>query len=43
MKVMYEPDELRQLIAAEGWEADIDATRWFIFGAARPRAEDGRA
>ena len=34
VKVMYEPDELESLIAAEGWSVDIDATRWFIFGSA---------
>jgi demethylmenaquinone methyltransferase/2-methoxy-6-polyprenyl-1,4-benzoquinol methylase len=32
VKVMYEPDELQSLIRAEGWRADIDATRRFIFG-----------
>lgn len=37
VKVMYEPDELEQLIEAEGWSAQIDATRWFIFGTASPR------
>ena len=36
VKVMYEPDELASLIGNEGWSADIDATRWFIFGSARP-------
>ena len=36
VKVMYEPDELETLIEAEGWGADIDATRWFIFGSAAP-------
>jgi demethylmenaquinone methyltransferase/2-methoxy-6-polyprenyl-1,4-benzoquinol methylase len=36
VKVMYEPDELESQLAAEGWEAIIDATRWFIFGSARP-------
>lgn len=36
VKVMYEPDELQALIDAEGWDAQIDATRWFIFGSARP-------
>jgi hypothetical protein len=34
---MYEPAELEALIAAEGWDAAIDAIRWFIFGSARPR------
>lgn len=37
VKVMYEPDELNDLLAVEGWHAGIDATRWFIFGPARPR------
>lgn len=37
VKVMYEPDELGALVGAEGWDAAIDATRWFIFGSARPR------
>ena len=36
VKVMYEPDELRSCIEAEGWTAQIDATRWFIYGSARP-------
>lgn len=36
VKVMYEPDELQALIEAEAWVADIDATRRFIFGSARP-------
>lgn len=37
VKVMYEPDELQALVEAEGWHAEFDATRWFIFGSARPR------
>jgi SAM-dependent methyltransferase len=37
VKVMYEPGELEELLAAHGWEATVDATRWFIFGSARPR------
>ena len=36
VKVMYEPDELEAAIAAEGWSAEIDATRWLIFGSAAP-------
>ena len=36
VKVMYEPEELQSLLAAEGWAADITGTRWFIFGSARP-------
>lgn len=34
VKVMYEPDELKSLIAAEGWCVEIEATRWFVFGSA---------
>jgi SAM-dependent methyltransferase len=37
VKVMYEPDELTRALDAEGWDASIDATRWFIFGPAVPR------
>ncbi len=37
VKVMYEPDELAELIEAEGWRSSIDATRWFLFGWAEPR------
>ncbi len=36
VKVMYEPDELQSLLREEGWTARLDATRWFIFGEARP-------
>ena len=36
VKVMYEPDELRALIESEDWHAQIDSTRWLIFGSARP-------
>lgn len=36
VKVMYEPDELQALVAREGWRADIDGTRWFLFGSATP-------
>jgi hypothetical protein len=34
VEVFYEPDELRSLLEHEGWTARLDATRWFIFGAA---------
>jgi SAM-dependent methyltransferase len=34
VSVMYEPGELQSLIDAEGWTAEIQATRWFIFGSA---------
>ena len=37
IKVMYEPGELKSLIAAEGWSAEIGATRWFILGSACQR------
>ncbi len=36
VKVMYEPDELEQLIEAEGWQSRIEASRWFVFGSAQP-------
>jgi SAM-dependent methyltransferase len=36
IKVLYEPDELQALIAAEGWSPEIAATRLFIFGSASP-------
>jgi len=35
VSVMYEPGELQSLIEAEGWKAEVQATRWFIFGSAR--------
>jgi hypothetical protein len=31
-----EADELRALIENEGWDAQVDSTRWFLFGSARP-------
>jgi demethylmenaquinone methyltransferase/2-methoxy-6-polyprenyl-1,4-benzoquinol methylase len=34
VKVMYEPPELENLLAAEGWQATVAGTRWFIFGSA---------
>jgi ubiquinone/menaquinone biosynthesis C-methylase UbiE len=34
VKVMYEPAELEELIEREGWRAEIDGTRWFLFGSA---------
>lgn len=37
VKVMYEPDELEAQLEDLGWMAEINATRWFIFGSARPR------
>ena len=36
VKVMYEPDELTVLLAAEGWQAVVGGTSWFIFGSATP-------
>jgi hypothetical protein len=33
---MYEPDELATLLGEHGWAAQLEATRWFIFGSARP-------
>ena len=37
VSVLYEPAELQSLIEGEGWKAEIQATRFFIFGAARRR------
>lgn len=37
VKVMYQPKELQRLIAAEGWDADIEGTRSFVYGSATPR------
>jgi demethylmenaquinone methyltransferase/2-methoxy-6-polyprenyl-1,4-benzoquinol methylase len=37
VKVMYDIDELQGLIAAEGWDVELDRTPWFLFGSARPR------
>ena len=36
VEVFYEPEELQSLLGHEGWTARLDATRWFIFGAAIP-------
>jgi demethylmenaquinone methyltransferase/2-methoxy-6-polyprenyl-1,4-benzoquinol methylase len=38
VKVMYEPEELHALVEREGWRAEIDATRWFLYGSAAPRS-----
>ncbi|MEO5840670.1 MAG: hypothetical protein ABIQ73_20350 [Acidimicrobiales bacterium] len=35
VEIFYEPDELQSLLADQGWNARLDATRWFIFGEAR--------
>jgi hypothetical protein len=35
VEVFYEPGELQSLLADQGWNARLDATRWFIFGEAR--------
>ncbi len=36
VKVMYEPEELETQLTNLGWIAEIRATRWFLFGSARP-------
>jgi demethylmenaquinone methyltransferase/2-methoxy-6-polyprenyl-1,4-benzoquinol methylase len=36
VKVMYEPDELEAQLREIGWTAEVKATRWFLFGSARP-------
>jgi hypothetical protein len=35
VEVFYEPDELQSLLGHQGWNARLEATRWFIFGGAR--------
>jgi trans-aconitate methyltransferase len=37
VKVFYEPQELGVLLDAQGWQAEIDGTRWFIYGRCQPR------
>jgi demethylmenaquinone methyltransferase/2-methoxy-6-polyprenyl-1,4-benzoquinol methylase len=41
VKVFYEPEELRRLLGGEGWEAEVLATRWFVYGWAQPALELG--
>jgi len=36
VKVMYGTAELRALIESEGWHVELDGTRRFIYGSARP-------
>jgi hypothetical protein len=36
VKVRYQPAELEALLTQLGWSADVRATRWFLFGSARP-------
>jgi hypothetical protein len=36
VEVFYEPNELQYLLRHQRWTASIDATSWFIFGAAEP-------
>jgi hypothetical protein len=36
VKVMYEPEELESILRDQGWIANFEATRWFVFGSARP-------
>jgi SAM-dependent methyltransferase len=40
VEVFYEPEELRSLLALQGWNASLAGTPWFIFGEARS-AEEG--
>lgn len=37
VKVTYEPEELARLLQAEGWDSELDATKWFVFGSGTPR------
>jgi hypothetical protein len=41
VEIYYEPEELRSLLGDEGWTAELDATRWFIFGEAIIRSVEG--
>jgi demethylmenaquinone methyltransferase/2-methoxy-6-polyprenyl-1,4-benzoquinol methylase len=36
VKVMYEPDDLNARLNELGWVAEMQATRWFLFGSAAP-------
>ena len=36
VKLFYEPVELTDLLGQVGWHAEVDGTRWFIYGTARP-------
>jgi demethylmenaquinone methyltransferase/2-methoxy-6-polyprenyl-1,4-benzoquinol methylase len=36
VKVMYEPEQLAARLRDDGWTAEINATRWFLFGSACP-------
>jgi hypothetical protein len=36
VKVMYQAEELEALLRQLGWSAEMHATRWFLFGSARP-------
>ncbi len=37
VKVFYEADELTALLDAQGWDARLADTTWFVFGSAQPR------
>jgi len=37
VKVFYEPSQLAGLLEEESWHANVDGTRWFIYGTAEPR------
>ena len=39
VEVFFEPGEMQSLLGHHGWIARLDATRWFIFGQARPADE----
>jgi SAM-dependent methyltransferase len=38
VKVMYEPDDLAQLLSGLGWEAEVGGTRWLVYGSAQRAA-----
>ena len=37
VKVFYEPSELADLLSDQDWQAEVFATRWFIYGTAHVR------
>jgi demethylmenaquinone methyltransferase/2-methoxy-6-polyprenyl-1,4-benzoquinol methylase len=40
VKVMYEPDQLQSELERHGWAGQVEGTRWFVFGNARPNPSD---
>lgn len=42
VKVLYEPAELESLLRDRNWDAQMNSTRWFIFGSAQPARDRWR-